>query len=218
MVPLQMVSGDLHGLNTKDYQPAKLAAMEGLWDSTNGAPLVLFAWPDADTETNHHAVEIPRLASLIITHDLNGRIAGLKDFPKNERPYVPMVFYSFRVMVGLGVLMLAVAGGGLILLYRKRLYDSRWFLRLACFAAPSGLAATIAGWCVTETGRQPWVIHGLVKTADIVSPLRAAHAAEFIAIVAGAYGILLAGCGWYLLRVFQRGPAGTESLPAAHVL
>jgi cytochrome bd ubiquinol oxidase subunit I len=214
-VPLQIFSGDLHGLNTRDYQPTKLAAIEGLWETTRGAPLVLFAWPDGDAESNRYAVEIPRLASLIVIHDMNGRIAGLKAVPKNERPSVPMVFYSFRVMVGLGLLMLAVSGSGLILLYRKRLYHSRWFLRLACFAAPAGLAATIAGWCVTETGRQPWLIHGLVKTADIVSPLHAAHAAGFIAIIACAYAILFIGCGWYLLCVFRRGPAGTQSPPAA---
>lgn len=205
-VPWQMLSGDLHGLNTKQHQPTKLAAMEGLWDSTRGAPLVLFAWPDMASETNRYAVEIPRLASLILTHDLNGAIAGLKAVPKSERPYVPMVFYSFRVMVGLGMLMLAVTGGGLILLYRKRLYDSRWFLRMAYFAAPAGMVATIAGWCVTETGRQPWLIHGLVKSAEVVSPLYAAQAPEFITIVVCAYAILLTGGGWYLLRVFRRGP------------
>lgn len=214
MVPLQMVSGDLHGLNTRDHQPAKLAAMEGLWETTHGAPLVLFAWPDSEAETNRYTVQIPHLASLIITHDWNGKVQGLKDVPKSERPPVPMVFYSFRVMVGMGVLMLLITVCGLILLYKKRLYDSRWFLRLACGAAPAGLAATIAGWCVTETGRQPWVIHGLVRTADIVNPLHAAHAVEFIAIVIGVYTVLLAICGWYLLRLFGRGPASGSASPA----
>jgi cytochrome d ubiquinol oxidase subunit I len=208
LVPLQIFSGDLHGLNTRDYQPAKLAAMEGLWETTAGAPLVLFAWPDAESESNRYAVEIPRLASLIVTHELNGRIAGLKSVPKEERPYVPMVFFSFRIMVGMGLLMLAVTAAGLYLLYKRRLDDCRWFLRLGSIAAPAGLIATVAGWCVTETGRQPWLIHGLVRTADAVSPLHAAHAADFIAIVVSAYAVLLIACGWYLLRVFRRGPAG----------
>lgn len=210
LVPLQIFSGDLHGLNTRDYQPAKLAAMEGLWETTEGAPLVLFAWPDSETESNRYSVEIPRLASLVITHDLNGRIAGLKAVPKDERPYVPMVFFSFRLMVGMGLLMLAVTGAGLFLLYKKRVDDCRWFLLLGRLAAPAGLIATIAGWCVTETGRQPWLIHGLVRTADAVSPLHAAQAADFIAIVISAYAVLLIACGWYLLRVFRRGPGGSE--------
>jgi cytochrome d ubiquinol oxidase subunit I len=219
VVPLQIVSGDLHGLNTRDHQPAKLAAMEGLWDTTDGAPMVLFAWPDSKSESNRYTVEIPRLASLIITHDLNGRIAGMKSVPKDERPYMPVVFFSFRVMVAMGLLMLAVTGAGLILLYQKRLDDSRWFLRLGRMTAPAGLIATIAGWCVTETGRQPWLIHGLVRTADAVNPLHAAQAVPFIAIVISVYAVLLVACGWYLLRVLRRGPAGTqgtEGPPAAH--
>ncbi len=210
LVPLQIVSGDLHGLNTRDHQPAKLAAMEGLWETTHGAPLVLFAWPDVEAGKNRHTIEIPRLASLIVTHDFNGKIMGLNDVPRSERPYVPMVFFSFRVMVGMGLLMLATTFSGLVLMRRKRLEDSRWFLRLACCAAPAGLAATIAGWCVTETGRQPWVIYGLVKTADIVSPLHAAQSADFILYVAIAYAGILAACGRYLLRVFRRGPAGAD--------
>lgn len=210
LVPLQMFSGDLHGLNTRDYQPAKLAAMEGLWETTRGAPLVLFAWPDVEAGKNRYSVEIPRLASLIVTHDLNGKITGLNDVPKSERPYVPMVFYSFRVMAGLGLLMLATTIAGLILLRRKRLYDSRWFLRLACCTAPAGLAATIAGWCVTETGRQPWVIYGLVKTADIVNQSHAAQSADFIFYVAIAYVGILAAFGRYLLGVLRRGPAAAD--------
>jgi cytochrome d ubiquinol oxidase subunit I len=208
LVPLQIFSGDLHGLNTRDYQPAKLAAMEGLWETTEGAPLVLFAWLDSDAESNRYALEVPRLASLIITHDPNGRIAGLKAVPRDERPYVPMVFFSFRIMVGMGLLMLAVTSAGLFLLYKGRVDDCRWFLRLGRIAAPAGLIATVAGWCVTETGRQPWLIHGLLRTADAVSPLHAAHAAHFIAIVISAYTVLLIACGSYLLRVFRHGPAG----------
>ena len=210
VVPLQIFSGDLHGLNTRDHQPVKLAAMEGLWETTEGAPLVLFAWPDSETESNRYTVEIPRLASLVITHDPNGRIAGLKSVPKDQRPPVPMVFFSFRVMVAMGLLMLGVTGAGLYLLYKDRLDSSRWFLRVGRIAAPAGLIATIAGWCVTETGRQPWLIYGLVKTADAVNPRHAAHAADFIAIVISVYAVLLIACGWYLLHVLRRGPAGGD--------
>ena len=215
VLPLQIFSGDLHGLNTAKHQPAKLAAMEGLWETTEGAPLVLFAWPDADAGTNRHAVTVPKLASLIITHHLDGKIAGLNETPKAERPNVPIVFYSFRIMAGLGLLMLGIALTGLLLLWRKQLDASRWFLRLCCYAAPSGLLATIAGWCVTEIGRQPWVIYGVVKTADIVSPLHAAQLPGFLAIVAIAYAALLTALGWYLARVLKHGPVTSHQDDAA---
>ena len=161
LVPLQMLSGDLHGLNTRDHQPIKLAAMEGLWHTTRGAPLVPFAVPDPATETNRLALEIPNLASLILTHDPDGELLGLSEVPRHERPNVPIVFYSFRIMVACGLLMLVVAVTGLLLLLRQRLTKSSWYLRLCCWSAPAGLIATIAGWCVTEAGRQPWVVYGV---------------------------------------------------------
>jgi cytochrome d ubiquinol oxidase subunit I len=208
-LPLQLLSGDLHGLNTAEYQPVKLAAIEGLWNTTKGAPLVVLALPDAVTEQNRFVVEVPHLASLIITHDLNGEIAGLKQVPKDARPNVPLVFYSFRIMVVLGVLMLVVTCTGWVLLRRRCLENNRWFLRIAYCASPSGLLATIAGWCVTETGRQPWVIYGLVKTTDVIDHSYAALAPHFILYVALGYIVLFAGFGYYLVRVFRCGPTGS---------
>lgn len=206
LAPLQIFSGDLHGLNTKIHQPAKLAAMEGLWKTTEGAPLVLFAVPDSRNERNRFAIEIPKLASLIITHDLDGKIVGLEDIPAAERPNVPIVFYAFRVMVGMGMLMLLVGVIGLVLLRKQRLYGHRWYLRLCCLSIPSGLLATIAGWCVTEAGRQPWVAYGLIKTADVISPLPVAQDGHFLTSVVIAYLVLFSMLFYGLWRVLARGP------------
>ena len=155
LTPSQFVSGDLHGLNTKEYQPIKLAAIEALWHTTEGAPLVLFAWPDPKRETNDYALEIPKLASLIITHDPNGKLLGLSSVPREERPNVPIVFFSFRMMVGLGVMMLAVGAAGLLLWRKGRLYDSRWLLRTCCAMIPAGLLATIAGGALQKQAGNP---------------------------------------------------------------
>ncbi len=200
LLPLQMLSGDLHGLNTRDHQPIKLAAMEGLWHTTAGAPLLPFALPDPDLELNHHAVAIPKLASLIITHDPDGVVQGLTSVPAELRPNVPIVFFSFRIMILLGVLMLAIAASGLYLLYKQRLYHSRRFLHLCCWAAPSGLVATIAGWCVTEAGRQPWVVHGLIRTTDITKPAGLPQALTTAGLIAAAYGLMFGALLFYLRR------------------
>ena len=169
-LPLQVFVGDQHGLNTLQHQPAKVAAMEGLWHTEKGAPLVAFAIPDPATQSNKYAIEIPRAASLILTHSLDGEIKGLNEFA--EQPNVPMVFYSFRVMVGMGFLMLAVSWFS-IYYWRKHRDISlwpRWMLRLLQAMTFSGWVATLAGWYVTETGRQPWLIYGVLKTADTVAP------------------------------------------------
>jgi cytochrome d ubiquinol oxidase subunit I len=170
LVPLQILLGDMHGLNTLQYQPAKLAAIEAHWNRESHAPLTLFAIPDQAAETNHYAINVPELGSLILTHSFSGVVPGLKDYPAADRAPVIFPFFAFRIMVGLGLLMLAIVLAALWLRFRRRLYDSDWFLRICEYAAPIGFLAVLAGWTVTETGRQPWTVYGLMRTADSVSP------------------------------------------------
>jgi cytochrome bd ubiquinol oxidase subunit I len=170
LVPLQFLLGDLHGLNTLKYQPAKLAAIEANWTSEGHAPLTLFAIPDQAKEKNLYAIEVPELGSLILTHSVAGVVPGLKDYPPADRAPVIFPFFAFRIMVGIGILMLGIVLIGAWLRFRKRLYDSDWFLRVCELAAPLGFFAVIAGWVTTETGRQPWTVYGLLRTANSVTP------------------------------------------------
>jgi cytochrome d ubiquinol oxidase subunit I len=170
LVPLQVLLGDLHGLNTLRYQPAKLAAIEAHWDTEAHAPLILFAWPDARNERNLAAIEIPELGSIILARDAAGVVPGLKQVPPDDRPPVILPFFAFRIMVGLGLIMAGLVAIGVWLRLRRRLFDSQWYLRVLEYAAPIGFVAVLAGWTVTETGRQPWTVYGLLRTADSVSP------------------------------------------------
>ena len=158
LAPLQLVIGDFHGLNTAKHQPAKVAAMEAHWDGSKPADLVLFAWPDAKAERNRLEVSIPKGASLIITHDPDGLFPGLKDFAPEDRPPVWPVFFSFRIMVAIGLLMIAIGLAGAWLWWRGRLFDARWFLKPVGYTWSLGFIAILAGWMVTEIGRQPWVV------------------------------------------------------------
>jgi cytochrome d ubiquinol oxidase subunit I len=207
LVPLQMVIGDQHGLNTRDHQPAKLAAIEARWDTERGVPLALFAIPSEKNESNYFAIEVPWLGSLILTHDLDGEVKGLKDFPVDQRPPVAIPFFAFRIMVGCAVLMLGLVLLGGWLRWRGRLYDTPLFLRLAQFAAPLGFVAVIAGWCVTEVGRQPWTVYGLLRTAQSVSPSLASYD---VAISLAGYMLvylLIYPSGLLLmLRIVRTGP------------
>ena len=169
LTPLQVLVGDLHGLNTLEHQPAKIAAMEGVWETQRGALLVLFALPNEDTRSNDYAIEIPKLASLILTHDWNGEIKGLNDFGE-ERPPVTPVFWGFRIMVGVGMLMLATAWAGTLFFIRKKSPPS-WLLKVFVGMTFSGWIATLAGWYVTEIGRQPYLVSGILKTADAVTAI-----------------------------------------------
>ena len=169
-VPLQIVLGDLHWLNTARYQPAKLAAMEGRRETAAPAPLTVIAFPDQAKERNVYAVEIPVLGSLILTHSMTGEIRGLKSFPVDQRPPVAIVFWAFRIMVGMGLTMLGIIILAWWLRWRRRLYDRGWFLVLCQWAAPMGFVAVIAGWTTTEVGRQPWTVYGLLRTAHSVTP------------------------------------------------
>jgi len=171
LIPVQIFVGDLHGLNTLQHQPAKIAAMEGIWKTERGAPLLLFAIPDAEQRLNHFAIEVPHVASLILTHELDGEIKGLDEFRDRHPPPLP-VFFAFRVMVGMGMLMLATSWVGVWLYRRARWQPERLpraLLWLCAGMTFSGWVATVAGWYVTEIGRQPFVVHGLIRTADVVS-------------------------------------------------
>jgi cytochrome d ubiquinol oxidase subunit I len=170
LVPLQVVLGDLHGLNTLEHQPTKLAAIEANWERERRAPLTLFAIPDQQAETNHLAVEVPLLGSLILTHDVDGELPGLKDVSPQDRPPVAIPFFAFRIMVGVGLVMLALVLAGTLLRRGGRLYTNELFLRACQWAAPLGFVAVLAGWTTTEVGRQPWTVYGLMRTAESVSP------------------------------------------------
>jgi cytochrome bd ubiquinol oxidase subunit I len=170
LVPLQIFLGDQHGLNTREYQPAKLAAIEGRYDTAQPAPLTLFGIPDDAAATMRYAIDVPYLGSIILTHSLDGAIKGLKEWPADQRPPVGPPFFAFRIMVGIGLLMLLIAIVGQALRLRGRLWDARWFLWLCQWAAPLGFIAVLAGWITTEVGRQPWTVYGLLRTADSVSP------------------------------------------------
>ena len=171
VIPLQIFVGDMHGLNTLEHQPQKIAAMEGIWKTERGAPLLLFAWPDAATQSNHYAIGIPKMASFILRHDLDGEIKGIDAFPNAHPPVAPL-FFAFRIMVGVGMLMLATSWLGWWLMHRRGWAVERaprpllWLLAGMTF---SGWVATVAGWYVTEIGRQPFVVFGLLRTAEVAS-------------------------------------------------
>lgn len=201
LAPLQALVGDLHGTNTRDYQPAKLAAMEGLWETERGAPLVLFALPDAETRSNRFEIAIPKLGSLIATRDLNGEILGIEAFGDKHPPVGP-VFWSFRIMVGLGVIMLAFGLWGGYLRLRKRPLEGL-YLRGFVLLTFSGWVATVAGWYVTEIGRQPWLVQGVLLTADAVADLPPAHVGLTLTAYLVTYAFLL-GAFIYTLYYMQR--------------
>src|SRR4029077_1489464 len=164
--PVQLVIGDLHGLNTREHQPAKIAALEAHWETEKGAPLILFAVPDPKEETNHFEIAVPRLGSLILTHEWDGEIRGLKSFKPEDRPNPIIPFYAFRIMVGIGTIMIAVGIVGSILWLPRPLFLSPWFLQALVWVSPLGFLAVLAGWFTTEIGRQPWTVYGVLRTAD----------------------------------------------------
>lgn len=210
VAPLQLIAGDLHGLNVHEHQPAKLAAMEGIWETGPAKPLLLFAWPDQAAETNHAEIGIPGLASLIITHDPEGVITGLKDFAPEDRPPVAMVFWSFRLMVGIGLLMIAAGLWGVVLLLRGRLYRTRWFLHFWRLMLPSGFLAVLLGWVVAEVGRQPWLVYGLMRTVDGASPVPGEAVAVSLLLFLIAYLIVFTAGIVYMARIVRQGPGAAE--------
>ncbi|MGO4304503.1 cytochrome ubiquinol oxidase subunit I [Cupriavidus sp. RAF12] len=215
VAPIQAVIGDMHGLNTLEHQPAKIAALEGHWENTGNEPLplLLFGWPDMQREETRFAVEIPRLGSLILTHTLDGQIPGLKEFPPGDRPNATILFWSFRVMVGLGLLMIALGAWSLLLRRGEALFRSRAFLRMALWMGPTGLIALLAGWFTTEIGRQPWVVYGLMRTADAVTPHGVPEMTFTVALFVVSY-VFVFGVGIaYMLRLVRKGPQEHEGDP-----
>ena len=210
VAPLQPIIGDLHGLNTLEHQPAKVAAMEGLWETKRGAPLKLFGWPDEAEERTKYAIEIPKLSSLILTHDLNGEVKGLKEWHPDERPPVAVVFWSFRVMVGIGIMMVLTGVIAAVLFFRKRLFNTRWFQWWCMALTPAGFIAVLAGWFVTEVGRQPYVAYGAMKTADAVSPVIGPHVALSLLAFIVSYTFVFGAGSYYILRLIAKGPGTTE--------
>jgi cytochrome d ubiquinol oxidase subunit I len=217
LAPLQLVIGDLHGLNTVEHQPVKIAAMEGHWDGTKPAELLLFAWPDARAEKNHAEIGIPHLASLIITHDPNGLFPGLKEFPREDRPPVLPVFFAFRVMVGIGVVMIAAGLAGAWLWWRGRVFTSAWYLRIAGYLWPLGFIAILAGWTVTESGRQPWLVQGMLRTADAASPVAFGAVATSFALIVATYSIVFSIGVHYVRKLIRKGPVQGTTTPAGGV-
>ena len=199
LVPLQIFIGDLHGLNTLEHQPVKIAAMEANWERQARMPLLLFAWPDESAERNRYEIGVPALGSLILGHDVNAVIPGLKDWKAEDRPPVAIPFFSFRLMVGIGIVMLGVTLAGLVVWRRGRLTTASNFQRLCVLVAPLGFVAVLAGWVTTEVGRQPWVVYGLLRTRDAVTPsLSTGDVAVSLLVYIVAY-ILIFGAGLYFM-------------------
>jgi cytochrome bd ubiquinol oxidase subunit I len=206
VTPTQLLVGDLHGLNTFEHQPMKVAAMEGAWETKTRAPLILFAIPDAARETNHFEIAIPGLASLILTHSLDGEVPGLLEVPPEDRPPVGIVFWSFRVMVGLGLLFILVSLVGVWQLWRGRLYDSPRYLRLLTWMIPTPFVAVLAGWFVTEVGRQPWIIQDVMRLSEAITPSLTGWMPLFTLVgYISVYAVIFSAGLLYLGRVIQAG-------------
>jgi cytochrome d ubiquinol oxidase subunit I len=208
--PLQIFLGDLHGLNTLKYQPQKIAAMEAIWDTGTDVPFVLVGWPDEKTETNHFEIAIPHLTSLLLTHEVNGECRGLKSWPKSEIPPVLPVFWSFRIMVGIGLLMLLTGLMAVVLYFRGDLFTKKWFQYWCFYMTPSGFIAVLAGWFVTEIGRQPYIVYGLMRTIEARSPVIGQHV--FLSLVAFifVYTFVFGAGIYYIAKLIQKGPTSKE--------
>jgi cytochrome d ubiquinol oxidase subunit I len=207
LVPLQVLIGDLHGLNTLKHQPAKIAAMEAMWETGPGQPFTVFAIPDETAERNRVAIEIPKAGSLVLTHEVDGVVKGLKDWPREDRPPVAIVFFAFRTMLAIGFAMLGLVALGWILRWRGRLYDTPWFLRLCEWFIPLGFVAILAGWTVTEVGRQPWTVYGLMRTAQSVTPsLTGLDVLISLLLYMVVYLLVYPVALIYIARIVRKGP------------
>lgn len=206
VAPVQIVMGDIHGLNTLQHQPAKIAAMEGDWEARSSAPLILFGVPDMREERTKWAIEIPYLSSLILTHSLDGRVPGLLEFPREDRPNSAIIFWTFRLMVGIGFLMLGIGLWSLWARWRGRLFESPWLHRAALTMGPAGFVAILAGWVTTEVGRQPYTVYGLLRTADSIAPIGLPGVATSLAVFAVVYFIVFGSGVAILLRMMGEPP------------
>lgn len=211
LAPLQLFIGDMHGLNTAEHQPAKVAAMEAHWDGSKPADLILFAIPNEEAERNDYEISIPNMASLIITHDVNGLFPGLKDFKAEDRPPVTPVFFAFRIMVGIGMLLIAIGAVGAFLWVTRKLFTTQWFLKPLALTWPLGFIAILAGWWVTETGRQPWVATGILRTADAISPVSASAVLTSLILFVLVYSSVFSMGIFYINRLINKGPSGAAT-------
>jgi cytochrome d ubiquinol oxidase subunit I len=209
-VPLQVLVGDMHGLKVREHQPVKLAAIEGHWETVRGASLILFAWPDPAHETNRYEVSVPKLGSLILTHEIDGEVQGLKAVGPELRPPVAPVFFAFRVMVGLGVLMLTLVAWSALQWRRGRLFDSKLVLRAWMLMTPAGFVAVLAGWYTTEIGRQPYVVYGLLRTSQAATAIDAGSVLTSLIVFATVYLFVFISGTYYLLKLLRRGPLPVE--------
>jgi cytochrome d ubiquinol oxidase subunit I len=228
VAPIQIIVGDFHGLNTLEHQPAKVAAMEGHYESHDGAPLILFGIPDDDAKQMNYQVAIPKLGSLILTHELNGTVKGLDAFPEEDHPPVSIVFWSFRVMVGIGVAMLMIGLFSLWLRKKDKLFEVSPFHRVCVLFGPAGFVALIAGWVTTEVGRQPFTVYGLLRTVDSASPIDASAITWSLTAFVIVYFSVFGAGFFYLLRLMRKSPSryeealkarlpdGVEVPPASH--
>jgi cytochrome bd ubiquinol oxidase subunit I len=207
LAPLQLLLGDQHGLNTLAHQPIKIAAIEAHWDGSKPDGFHIFAWPDEQAGVNRFEISIPNGASLILTHRMNGLFPGLNSVPASERPPVKFVFFGFRIMLAIGMFMIAAALLGAFLWWRGTLFETNWYLRAMAQSWWIGFVAVIAGWVVTETGRQPWIVHGIMRTADATSPVPAASIAGTLALFVLAYGVVFWFGIYYINRLIAQGPA-----------
>ncbi len=212
VTPIQIFAGDLHGLNTLEHQPVKVMAMEGHYDShPEGAPLILFGIPNEEEKRIDYAIEIPKLSSLILKHDLNAPLDGLDTIPDDEEPPVAIVFWSFRIMLAIGFAMLGIGIWSLWQRWRKRLYDDAWLSRASVFMGPMGFVAVLAGWITTEVGRQPFTVYGLMRTSESLAPIDApAVGASLLAFIIVYFFVFGAGTV-YILRLMAQPPKQDES-------
>ncbi len=209
VAPVQMFVGDAHGLNTLEHQPAKIAAIEGHWENDPNAtslPLIAFGIPDMKAEETKYAIEIPFLGSLILTHSLHGKIPGLKEFAPQDRPNSTIIFFTFRIMVGLGMAMLLLGVWGAYQRWRGKLFETRLFLLFALCMGPTGLIAVLAGWITTEVGRQPWVVYGILRTQDAVSNHSVLALSVTLVMFIVMYFLLFGTGIGFMLRMVGQGP------------
>jgi cytochrome bd ubiquinol oxidase subunit I len=214
LAPLQLVVGHWSGEVTHKYQPSKTAALEGYWESRADQPLHLFGIPDREAQKNHFEVSIPGLGNVIQNVPRDEVIQGLDAWPKEDQPPPLIPFFGFRIMVGLGLLMIGLGAWGGWLLWRRRVFDSPWFLRFCVAMGPSGFIAVLAGWMVTEVGRQPWVVYGVLKTRDAVSPVIASQVATSLLAYVTVYAIVFTAGALFILRLMREGPIAAHVEPA----
>ena len=213
LIPLQIIVGDLHGLNTLQHQPAKIAAMEGIWETQKGAPAVLFAWPDKATQTNKYEIAIPKLASFYLTHDIDGEVKGIKEFGDQHPPVAP-VFWAFRTMVGVGMLMLAVSWFAAWKIRKQGVPGLQpWLLRVLVAMTFSGWVALVAGWYVTEIGRQPWLVQGVLTAAQAASKVPASNIAFTLVMYLSLYAVLLTSYVSVLFYMARKASVPQPNLP-----